>query len=316
MPNNNEWIEITVVTSHEAVEAVSAILYDAGVSGVAIEDPADIISSKNSPKDWDYIEERLLPKDGNEVKVKGYLLFKGSTDRALEFIKSSVGKLDEYGLDRGPGQVYTKEVKEEDWANAWKEYYKPFRIGKNLVVKPSWEEYCESPGDIVLELDPGMAFGTGTHETTRMCLELLEKYVKKDSSVLDIGCGSGILSIAASKLGAGKVTGVDTDEVAVKASMENIRISGVKNVVIKQGNLFDEIEDKADIIVANIIADVIIHMCGSVRKFIKKDGCFISSGIIKDRSEDVKKALQENGFNIIDAMEMGEWVAFAASMEG
>jgi ribosomal protein L11 methyltransferase len=314
MSDNDRWIEITILTSHEAVEAVSALLYDERVAGVAIEDPKDVISSNTNPKEWDYIEERLLPQDTGEAKVKGYLPCDNGLDEIVDRIKNHVNKLGEYGLDKGKGEVTTREVKEQDWANAWKQYYKPFKIGDNIVIKPSWEEYNQEEGDIVIELDPGMAFGTGTHETTKMCLELLEKYIKKDSTVFDVGCGSGILSIAASKLGAVKVIGVDIDEVAVRASRENVDISGVKNVEIKQGNLMDVIHGRADIVAANIIADVIIALSRVITGFLKPGGTFICSGIIKDRVEDVKAALYNNNFKILKLEEQGEWAAIAAAV--
>lgn len=315
MADNNRWIEVTVITSHEAVEAVSAVLYDLGVSGVAIEDPKDIIESNTNPKEWDYVEERLLPEDTGEAKVKGYFIYTDKFQNIISNIKNSVDRLEEFGLKKGRGEVTTKEVKEQDWANTWKQYYKPFKIGDHIVIKPTWEDYLEKEGDIVIELDPGMAFGTGDHETTKMCILLLSEYVKKFSTVFDIGCGSGILSIAASKLGADNVIGVDIDDVAVKAARENVCISGLNNVDIRKGNLIDVIEDKADIIVANIIADAIINLCKDVPKLLKKDGVFIASGIIKDRLQDVEYALNKNGFEIIKNMEMGEWAAIAAMVK-
>lgn len=316
MSDNNIWIEIMVITTSEAVEPVSAIFYECGAAGVAIEDPADVINSNTLPHDWDYIDEKLLPQDTGEVKVKGYFPGNSSIDDVIDSIKISVSKLDEFGIDKGKGEVITREVNEQDWANSWKKYYKPFKIGYNIVIKPSWEDYDAKPEDIVLELDPGMAFGTGTHETTRMCIELLEKYFKEGSVVFDIGCGSGILSIASSKLGASKVIGVDIDEVAVRASIENMAVSNVHNVEIKHGNLFDVIEGKADIIVANIIADVIIKISKTTTEFLKPSGVFITSGIIRDRADDVKKALCNNGFDIIEVREMGEWVAIASALKG
>jgi ribosomal protein L11 methyltransferase len=315
MPATDKWIEITILTASEAVEAVSAILYDAGVGGVAIEDPKDVINSNTQPHDWDYIEEKLLPEDTGEVKVKGYLLDNEGVSTKIDIIRQSVEKLDEYGLDKGKGEVTVKDVSEQDWANAWKQYYKPFKIGEHIVIKPTWEEYEPETDDIVIELDPGMAFGTGTHETTRLCIELLEHYVDNNAMVLDIGCGSGILSITASKLGAAKVIGVDIDEVAVRSSKENILTSKVENVEIRQGNLFDVVNEKADIIVANIIADVIIGVCDILPQFIKQDGIFISSGIIRDRADDVKKALLLKNFRILQVREMGEWVAIAAKVK-
>ena len=314
MSDNDRWIEITIVTSHEAVEAVSAILYDAGVGGVAIEDPKDIIESNTNPNDWDYLDERLLPEDTGEAKVKGYLMYNDNIDEIVETIRKSVGRLEEYGLAKGLGEVSLKEIKEQDWANSWKEYYKPFKIGNNIVIKPSWENYTQEANDIIIELDPGMAFGTGTHETTWMCIELLEEYIKNNCVVFDIGCGSGILSIVSSKLGASKVIGVDIDEIAVKASRENVSISKVENVEIKSGNLLDVIRGRSDIIVANIIADVIIKICKSIPQFLQPGGVFICSGIINSKLEEVKVALQSNGFTILKIKEMGEWAAVVATI--
>lgn len=313
MPDGS-WIEIEVVTSSEAVEAVSAMFYDMGASGVAIEDPNDVIESNTRPGDWDYIDEKLLPQNLKDVKVKGYLVKDENINEKIDAIKKAVMKLDDYGIDKGKGDVLTREVKEQDWANAWKQYYKPFKIGKHVVIKPSWEDYIPERDDIVIEIDPGMAFGTGTHETTRMCIELLQEFIEGGPEVFDIGCGSGILSIAASKLGASKVTGIDIDSVAVESARSNVKISGVKNVEILQGNLLDMIHTKADIIVANIIADIIIKLCPEIPGYLNQNGVFISSGIISDRLGDVLKALKDNGFEILKVERQGEWAAVASTM--
>ena len=203
-------------------------------------------------------------------------------------------------------------VNEDDWANNWKKYYHPINVGQHLVIKPSWIDYEKKPDDIIVELDPGMAFGTGTHETTRMCMAHLEKYIDKNSRVLDVGCGSGILSITSLLIGAKEVMGVDIDPVAVKVAIENGKMNGFTEpaYTIKRGNLVDEAEGKYDVIVANIIADVIIGVCGDVKQFLADDGVFISSGIIIDRKDDVKNALTEKGYTIIDCVEEGEWVSF------
>lgn len=312
MPREGEWAEVTVVTHNEAVEAVSAILYDAGAQGVAIEDPEDIIRANTKPGSWDYIDESLLPKCNGEVKVKGYFPNTEEIAEMVEHIKDAVNKLGEYGLEKGKGQITVNTVFESDWANAWKQYYKPFKLGKHIVIKPSWEDYNGEPEDIIIEIDPGMAFGTGTHETTKMCVELLEKYAGPEKTVFDIGCGSGILSIAASKLGASHVTGIDIDNVAVEVSRENVKISGADNVEIVNGNLLDSISGKADIITANIIADAIIDLSGIITRYLAAGGIFISSGIIKDRSNDVRIALINSGMRIQETIEMGEWVAFVS----
>lgn len=315
MQDSDKWIEVTILTSHEAVDAASGIFYGLGVSGVAIEDPKDIIESNANPKEWDYVEERLLPEDTGEAKVKGYFLSGPEDDGIIQTIKNEVDKLPEYGLKKGRGEVLVKAIRVKDWANEWKKYYKPFRIGKHLVIKPSWEDYSPEPDDIIVELDPGMAFGTGSHETTRMCMEMLQKYIRCGSTVFDIGCGSGILSIVSSKLGAGNVTGVDIDEVAVNASIENVQISGVNNVKIKHGRLLEGVDGRADVIVANIIADVIISLADSVPSFLNDGGIFICSGIISERLDDVKQALSKNNFKLLEIETKGDWAAVASVKE-
>lgn len=317
MSDNDRWVEITVNTSHEAVEAVTAIFSECGIRSVSIEDPADIINRDVTPDDWDYIEESLLPKDNGEVKVKGYVMCNEGMcsekiNTLVRKIQDLIDKLGNYGIDKGKGSVSRRLVREEDWANLWKKYYKPFKIGEHIVIKPSWESYEPEDGDIIIELDPGMAFGTGSHETTRMCIEFLQEYIKHGFTVYDIGCGSGILSIASSKLGAKKVVGIDIDEVALKSSVENVKRSKAANVEIKRGNLLDLVYSKANIIVANIIADVIINLNREVPKFLESGGIFICSGIINERLEDVKNSLDDNGFEIMKIKKMGEWAAIAA----
>ncbi|WP_129596755.1 50S ribosomal protein L11 methyltransferase [Anaerophilus nitritogenes] len=303
-----KWIEVKIKTTTEAVEAVANILYDAGVGGVVIEDPSDPIYHQKESEDWDYVDESILPTDYEGAIVKGYLSESEDLLDKIEMIKQNVEKIPQYNLDKGLGEVTTAEVYEEDWANAWKKYYKPKKIGKNIVIKPSWEDYDKNPGELIIELDPGMAFGTGTHETTMMCIENIEKYVKDTYTVFDIGCGSGILSIAAAKLGAKKVIGVDLDQVAVDASKRNVLDNKVENIVeIRHGNLTDVIDEKADIVVANIIADVIIHLSSFIKKFMKEDGIFISSGIILDKVDEVVEALKKNEFEIQEVRKMGEW---------
>ena len=187
------------------------------------------------------------------------------------------------------------------------------RVGRNLVIKPSWEDYEEKPKDIIIELDPGMAFGTGDHETTFMCLEALEEFIDSDNLVYDIGCGSGILSIAASKLGAKKVVGVDLVPLAVEVSKENVKINNeTEDVEIIHGNLLDVVEDKADLIVANIIAEIIVEMSNDLKDFLKIDGLFIGSGIILSKIDLVVNALEKAGFEILEIREMNEWACIIA----
>ncbi|KXG75863.1 50S ribosomal protein L11 methyltransferase [Thermotalea metallivorans] len=312
-----KWIEVKIKTTTEAVEAVANILYEVGVGGVVIEDPNDPIFKEKDAGDWDYLDESLLDNSYEGAIVKGYLPESEDLIDIIELIKQNVEKIPQYNLDKGLGEVTTTEVYEEDWANAWKKYYKPKKIGEKIVVKPSWESYEAAEGEIVLELDPGMAFGTGTHETTMMCVQNLEKYVRPESTVFDIGCGSGILSIAAAKLGAKKVIGVDLDEVAVQVSRKNVLDNGVEHIVdIRKGNLMEVIEGKADVVVANIIADVIIALALEINQFIKYDGIFIASGIILDKVDEVSTALKENGLDIVEIAKMGEWAAVVSSLKG
>ncbi|NLM44620.1 MAG: 50S ribosomal protein L11 methyltransferase, partial [Clostridiales bacterium] len=238
------------------------------------------------------------------------------SDDLLHRIKSRVDCLTQHGLDKGRGDILTKVMKEEDWATSWKKYFKPFKAGERVVVKPTWEKYEAQDGDIVVEIDPGMAFGTGNHETTIMCIKLLEKYVEKQNYVYDVGCGSGILGITAAKLGAEKVLCVDLDEVACKVADENVKINKESHrIKVKKGNLLDIAAEKADLIVANIIADVIISFAHQAYVFLNPGGIFISSGIILDRQEDVVNELKINGFTILEIAQMGEWCAIVVKRD-
>ncbi|MDI3481150.1 MAG: ribosomal protein methyltransferase [Tepidanaerobacteraceae bacterium] len=305
------WVEIKIKTSTEAIEAVSNLFYEAGVMGVVIEDPRIYLRPQDENQ-WDYIE---IPEgiDFEEAVVTGYLVEDSSLAERVREIKEGVKRLPEYGLNMGSGEMAIATVSDEDWANAWKKYYKPTRIGKSIVVKPSWEEYQPAAGEVVVDLDPGMAFGTGTHETTRLCMELLEKYMKKNYDVIDLGCGSGILSLVAGKLGASQVLAIDRDEVAVKVARENVQRNNLTSVVkVIKGDGLRNISFKADIIVANIIADVIIDLSAQVPMNLKEGGIFLASGIIKDRKLSVMEALEKNGFDVIEESEKGEWVALTS----
>jgi ribosomal protein L11 methyltransferase len=308
-----KYMELQVITTTEASDAVSEILYSEGAAGVLIEDPNDFNMLSKDEKSWDYIEEELVKQMGEDAKVKGYFFSEEFNEAKLKSIEMRVQGLDEFGLDRGKGIVTKREVSDEDWATAWKKYYKPVKIGEKVVIKPTWEEYSVKAGEVIVELDPGMAFGTGTHETTIMCVKLIEKYVKKGSIVFDVGCGSGILGITAAKLDAGRVICVDIDEVCCKVSRENAEVNKVEDKLdIRCGNLLEVVADKADVIIANIIADIIISFSEDAMGFLNKGGIFISSGIIRDRVNDVLIKLRKEGFNILEVLEMGEWCAIAA----
>lgn len=312
----NEWIEVKIVTSSEAVEPVSGIFYGLDVKGVAIEDPNDILTREQGPLSWDFADVNILEYGGSAAVVKGYFSKDESPDNLNDYIEDKLNELKKMGFDIGQGKIIIKSINQEDWANNWKKYYKPVKIGKNIVIKPLWEEYEKEDGDIVVELDPGMAFGTGTHETTRMCVQALERYVKPEFTVFDIGTGSGILAITASKLNAKEVVAVDLDPVAVDSAKENISFNKIDNVNVLYGNLMDVVHGKADIVIANIIAEVIIILAEDVRKSIVPGGLFISSGIIRERKDDVVNKLNACGFEIVETNYDGEWVCLVSKLKG
>ncbi len=309
------WIEVRVITKSEALEPVSGIFYGLDCKGVAIEDPNDILEREQGPLTWDFADINVLEHKGEVAVVKAYFSEEDNMEEVLEYINKKMAELKELGIDTGLAKVESEKMYEEDWANNWKKYYKPTKIGERIVVKPTWEEYDANDNELVLELDPGMAFGTGTHETTRMCIQALDKYVKEDSTVFDVGCGSGILAIAAAKLGAKKAVGVDLDPVAVESAKENVGFNNLDNIEILYGNLVEVIEGKADIVVANIIAEVICILTEDVKRVLKEDGYFITSGIIHDRVDMVTTKLKETGFEIVEVNKDGEWNCIVAKLK-
>ena len=275
-------------------------------------------SSKKSDGMWDMIDEDVLKHMSEDVLVKAYF----KSDASAPETPASGGARSSakspkwtWALTWASLTLDTQGVREQDWAENWKKYYKPFRAGERLVIKPSWEAYEPKEGDLVLELDPGMAFGTGTHETTFMCVSSVEKYVTPGCRAIDVGCGSGILGLAAAKLGAADVLAIDLDELAVKVAAENTEKNGLSNVVrVAHSDLLEKREEKADVIVANIIADVICYLCGPVKKHLLEGGTFICSGIIREREEDVQRALAAAGYTVCNRLAKGEWVCLAAKL--
>ncbi len=309
-----KWAEISIQTSHEATEAVANIFHDLGASGVVIEDP-ELINSYRRSGTWDYCD---IPEETETevVTIKAYLPVDELLDDKLRVFEESVNRLHEHNLDKGRGCINCREVQEEDWASSWKEYFHPVRISEHIVIKPSWEDYVPLTDDIVIELDPGMAFGTGTHHTTSMCIRCLEESIKPGNIVFDVGTGSGILAVAAAKLGATHVQAVDLDPVAVRVARENVVINQVAATVeVAHGDLLTGVQGKADVIVANIIADIIIKMLPDVRTRLADDGLFIASGIISERLSDVTAALIDNGFVVDKVIEEGGWVAIVAGSD-
>lgn len=298
-----EWVEVMVKTSHENEDLVSFILYEYGATGLEIKDPRDIDYFQQNKDKWDFIDDDILNYDYDGVIIKAYF---SEYSKVKEIIKKIEARI----LKDDLGEVLTSKVDEKDWAENWKIHYKTEHITQNLVIKPSWETYSQKENEIVIELDPGMAFGTGSHETTIMCARALEEYVDSTKNIFDIGCGSGILSIIAAKLGAKRVLAIDLDPMCVKVTRENVEKNNVSDKVeTKTGNLFELVEGKADIIVANIIAEIIVGMVPNIKNYLNKDGVFIASGIIESKLPIVQKALQDNGYTTIEILQINGWVA-------
>ena len=309
------WIEVRVITKSEALEPISGIFYSLDCKGVAIEDPEDILGREQGPLTWDFAHINVLELKGKVAVVKAYFAEEDNIEDVLQYVNERLTELKEMGLDLGEAKVEHEKMHEEDWANTWKQYYKPSKVGEKIVVKPIWEEYEAKDGELVVDLDPGMAFGTGTHETTRMCIQALERYVKEESTVFDVGCGSGILAIAAAKLGAKLAVGVDLDPVAVESSIENVGYNNLNNIEILHGNLVEVIDGKADIVVANILAEIICILTDDVKRVLKDGGIFITSGIIHDRVDMVCEKLEATGFDVVEKNRDGEWNCIVAKLK-
>lgn len=301
------WYEVKIKTSEMAIEAVSNILCEAGAGGVMILDPNDPDFHNQDQGKWDYYDPQNIKLDFEGVLVTGYIEKEDITESILE-IEQRISELGGFGLDAGLGEVSYSTVNPQDWENEWKKYFKPFRLGDHMVVKPSWETFEEKEGDIIIEIDPGNAFGSGTHETTSMCIEMIEKYMKSTDTVIDVGCGSGILSIAAGLLGAKEVIAVDIDENAVRTAKENLAHNGLEAVSsVRHGDLVSVISERGDLVVANIIAEIIVMLVDDIDKVLKPNAYFIASGIILSRISMVTDKLRESGFEVLEVIEKGEW---------
>ena len=310
-----DWMEYTILTTTEASDLISQVLLDAGSTGTMIEDKNDVKANQRPEGQWDIIDEAIAQRIGDDVKVTGYFETDEKLSDRLAFIDGELRRLRgmDLGMDLGKLQALRHDVAEQDWTESWKAAFKPFRLGSHMVVKPSWETVALQPGDHVIEIDPGMAFGTGTHETTGMCVELVEKYVKPGDRVIDIGTGTGILAIAAAHMGARPVLATDLDAVAVRVAAENVKINGYEGVIdVRCGDLLDVVQDSGDVVIANIISDVIIMLAAPVRQRIVDGGLFICSGISVERRDDVLAALKAADFEVLDAPIKGEWCAMAA----
>ena len=308
-----KWLELSIHTKNEAVEAISNILHEAGASGVVIEDSAEFAKPREDQFGEIYaLNKADFPEVG--VIVKAYLAESSFINETIEEIKLSITNLRNYDIDVGNNVVSICEVNEEDWATAWKQYYHPVKISERFTIVPTWEDYTPvSTDELIIELDPGMAFGTGTHPTTVMCLQGLEKVVQQGDTVVDIGTGSGVLSIGAAMLGAKSVHALDLDEVAVRAAKENVELNKVSDTVsVFHGNLLDTVKEPADVVVANILAEIIMSFTDDAFTIVKPGGLYVTSGIIGAKSDDVKAALEASGFVIEEVLMMEDWVAIIA----
>ncbi len=313
-----KWIEISIYTTHEGIEPVSGRLEMLDIPGVMVEDSQEFQEFlEQNVRAWDVVDDDFREKyEGTETVVKAYISDIPENEALLRAVEETVEELRAMDKEGVYGRLFLekKSLEEEDWQEGWKQYYKPLRIGSRVLIKPSWEEVIPEEGEVIVELDPGMAFGTGTHETTHMCVLLLEKYLGEDKTVLDIGTGSGILAITCARLGAKEVLGTDIDPLAVKIARENADMNGLsQKISVAEGDLVDAVSGTYDIVVANIIADIIKILAPKVPPFMKEDGIFIASGIIKDKYEMVKEAVLSAGLTIIEEKEMNEWCALVAT---
>lgn len=302
---SKNWQELKIETPFEKWNSLEEYLYVNDIYSFEVIDPRILEEQKANKTDWDFLDENIYKDIYNGVTVKIY----NSEFSNLE----NIDKLIEDIKARDLGETTIRFVDEEDWANNWKSFYYTQKIGNRLVIKPSWEDYTPDTGEIVMNLDPGMAFGTGTHETTNMCLVQLEKYMKSNDIVYDIGCGSGILSIAAKLLGAKKVVGIDLDPMCIRVSKENAEINHVE-VEFIEGDLFAGVSGKANLIVSNIIAEIIVDLIEQIKAYLVDDGIFITSGIIVEKSHLVRDKLNSSGFEIIEEKVENGWTSIVARL--
>ena len=307
------WIEITIHTTNEASEIVESILLDYGSTGVAIEDPTTL--EENLHDDFGTIVE-LSPTDFPDVGVivKGYINELNFDDGTFTRFK---GELEQLGQNINIGEFFkieTTTIKDSDWENSWKDYFDILNIGEKFVIVPTWREYENEENKYVINIDPGMAFGTGGHETTSLCIKNLEKYVKPHDNIIDVGCGSGILSIAASYLTDGEIKAVDLDKLAVDVSRENFVLNNLENrIAVEEASLLTKETKKYNIIVANILAHIIELMLDDAYKLLEDGGYYITSGIIKDKKDELLEKMLERGFKLVEETSDNEWYSFVVT---
>jgi len=315
------WHEIMVYTTEEAAEMTAHFMRELGAGGVAIEESGSLDVVRDTSLGQLY-DEPLNDIPLGRCEVKAYFAEGSEIKEIHSSLTDALVSLSDFGIEAGDPIIHVKEVFDEDWANEWKKYFKPVRITDKVTVKPSWETYSPSPGELIVEIDPGMAFGTGTHETTALCMRMLERMIQGGEDVIDIGTGSGILAITAMKLGARHVLALDLDPVAVYCTEENVRLNKLQHsITVRKSDLLQALQVANDfigvqlpvhIVVANILAEIIVQFTDAVYAVLQPNGVYIASGIIQDKEQMVINAFVSSGFKIIEKYYDGKWVAIAA----
>lgn len=301
-----KWCEISIQTTHEATEIIAEIFRDLGASGVVIED-LELINDYITSGKWDYTDIPIAEKT-DVVTEKAYLPVNGELEGRIQSFKQELKLLEQRGLDIAPAIIELNELEDEDWSDTWKQYFHTEKPGERVVIKPTWESYEPTGDEVVIELDPGAAFGTGTHATTSMCIRQLEKLVKPAMNVFDVGTGSGILSIIAAKLGAKAIQAVDYDDSVLSIVQENLEQNNVQDIVsVAQSDLMQNIHGKADLVIANIIADIIIRLFDQLDEHLEENGTLLTSGIIDDRIDDVLAAAEAHDYAVVERLESKGW---------
>jgi ribosomal protein L11 methyltransferase len=321
MENTMKWTKFTLETTTEAVDFVSDMLNDLGIVGIEVSDNVPITEEEKKRLFIDILPE--LKEDDGSANVSFYVDTEEDVEDLLSNVKEGLKELSEF-IKVGSGNITITETEDKDWINNWKEFFKPFRVDDTIVIKPTWEELTDrKEEDLIIEIDPGTSFGTGAHETTKLCIVGLKQYMKQDFVILDAGTGSGILSIIAKKLGAKEVLGIDIDPNATNSAMENAKVNKLPlqmdNLSFVTGNIIEDDgvrtqigKEKYDMVVANILADVIIPLSDVIGENLKPGGIFISSGIINTKEAAVREAIEKNHFKILEVNKMGDWVSFVA----
>ncbi len=319
-----DWIKVTIYTSKMGIEPVCDVLYDMGITGTQIEDESDFTEFlEENTQFWDYVDDDLLNEKKGETRVIIYLEDNESLSDTVSGIKSALSSLDNADGVLGRLDTELESLKSEDWENNWKKYFKPTQIGEKILIMPQWYEEKIDTDRTVFTVNPGMTFGSGTHHSTKLCIEHLENHVSGGEKVLDIGCGSGILSIISLLLGADSALALDVDENCIHTAYENLEMNGLARdkYTVLAGNILtdDKLKEriakvKYDVVLANIVADVIISLSEFADMFLKEGGVFIVSGIIEDRKEDVLSAIQKSKFTVDDIKEKGGWVSIVCKL--